>query len=114
VDCTAGGDASCVVADVGGCCGFACHRNWRLPERRHGLSYDEFEGVIDLTQGACGGGSGACIDPIFGPTTASFYWSATEDDINPGFALGVHFGNGGFFTGIESLDEYVRAVRMDP
>jgi len=52
--------------------GFSGHCDWRLP------TIMELGTILDTTQGVCGGGSGACIDPIFGPTQMGEYWSATH------------------------------------
>jgi hypothetical protein len=87
---------------ITGC--FAGHCDWRLP------TIVELQGIVDMTQGVCGGGSGACIDPAFGPTQADRYWSATTSAGNPDYAWGV------FFYGSENFNSktdtnYVRAVR---
>src|SRR5579862_1836029 len=55
---------------ITGC--FAGHCDWRLP------SIVELQGIVDAMQGVCGGGSGACIDPAFGPTRPVLYWSSTS------------------------------------
>jgi len=39
--------------------GFAGHCDWRLAR------IDELQTILDPTQGVCGGGSGACVDPVF-------------------------------------------------
>ena len=52
--------------------GFAGHCDWRLP------TLDELRTIVDSTQGVCGGGSGACIDPVFGPMQPDQYWSGTS------------------------------------
>jgi len=84
VDCSAEGDADCTIAGVGSCCGFACNRNWRLPEMPAScFGLGEFSALIDDTQGACAGESGACIDPIFGPTESGLYWSGTTHEDDP-------------------------------
>jgi hypothetical protein len=84
---------------------FAGHCDWRLP------TIEELAGIIDMTQGQCAGGSGACIDPAFSPTQAGFYWSATTDAGNPGSAWGATFFGGGVYDGVKTSHGYVRAVR---
>ena len=68
---------------------FAGHCDWRLP------AIGELAGIVDPTQGNCGGGSGPCIDQsVFGPTVASYYSPASTDAGNPSYAWVVGFGNG--------------------
>ena len=88
---------------ITGC--FAGHCDWRLP------SIVELQDIVDATQGFCGGGSGACIDPAFGPTQAFYYWSATTSAGNAFNAWDVYFYDGG--TNLNGkLNTYaVRAVR---
>lgn len=60
------------LAALNGPGAFAGHSDWRLP------TPDELSSIVDPTQGNCGGGSGPCINPAFGPTfQANCYWSAT-------------------------------------
>src|SRR5262249_39322448 len=63
---------------------FAGHANWRAPTSGGNALLDgrhptgdaaELESILDLTQGSCAGGSGPCIDPIFGPTAPAPYCS---------------------------------------
>src|SRR5688572_24660651 len=62
---------------------FAGHGDWRLPTTAGTVSIPtglpaELESIRDASQGVCGGGSGACIDPVFGPTAIGpfgTYWS---------------------------------------
>jgi hypothetical protein len=54
---------------IAGCFNGYC--DWRLP------TIWELDTIMDPTQGSCGGGTGACIDPIFGATQTYYYWSAT-------------------------------------
>jgi hypothetical protein len=68
------GVGNCTLSDADGshAGGFAGHCDWRLPTQ------DELGTIIDGSQGSCGGGSGACIDPTFGPTVETNpYWSST-------------------------------------
>jgi hypothetical protein len=88
--------------------GFAGYCDWRLP------TIVELQTIFDPNQGKCGGGSGACIDPIVGPTaegpTAS-YWSSTTFQLYD--AWRVSFGGPGFSFGHQSKDNFLfaRAVR---
>jgi len=52
-----------------------------------------------------------CIDPIFEPTVAGGYWSATTDATLPGSAWLVRFFDGNVTNGSKDIDTYVRAVR---
>jgi hypothetical protein len=67
-----------------------------------------------LSQGACSGGSGACIDPIFGPTAAPGYWSSTPLAGRLTFAWLVDFNNGfvGSGTHFRSDGLFARSVRV--
>ncbi len=89
---------------ITGC--FAGHCDWRLP------TIVELRGIVDATQGFCGDGSGVCIDPAFGPTSAdSFYWSATTAAGHPAIAWGLDFSSG-VMSGLYKTDGlYVRGVR---
>jgi hypothetical protein len=83
---------------------FAGHCDWRLP------SLVELQGILDVTQGFCGGGSGACIDPAFGPTQAFTYWS-TETTFPHSDALGMDFSDNALTDNVKTNSYYVRAVR---
>jgi hypothetical protein len=56
-------------------------------------------------------GTSPCIDPIFGPTAAAVYWSATTNATDPSTAWVADFKVGlvGIFS--KSISRYVRAVR---
>jgi hypothetical protein len=49
---------------------FANHCDWRIP------TFAELNGIVSSVPG-CGSGS-PCIDPTFGPTQASIYWSSSS------------------------------------
>jgi Protein of unknown function (DUF1566) len=91
-----------VSTAITGC--FANHCDWRLP------SIVELQGIGDLSATGCGSGS-ACIDPTFGPTQSTFYWSATTGAGIAGGAWGVFFNGGYVGFGTKAYDDYVRAVR---
>ena len=85
--------------------GFNNHCDWRLP------TIAELRTILDTSQGQCGAGSGACIDPTFGPTGASRYWSSTTSASNPFNAWFVSFFGGFASSDIKTDNFFVRAVR---
>jgi hypothetical protein len=93
--------------------GFAGHSDWRLATvNRDG----DLAGLETIMPGwptpSCPGLPSPCIDPIFGPTNASSYWSATTYQPVPDSARGVHFfGAGTQFIGGKFDAAHVRAVR---
>ncbi len=90
---------------------FAGHADWRLPTTGAGGAA-ELESILALALGACGGGSGACIDPLFGPTVANIYWSATTVAGFPQAAYAPSFLNGNALnSALKSNTPWVRAVR---
>ena len=72
--------------------GYACLAgtcDWRLP------TLVELRTIIDLTVPGCASGPfGLCIDPSFGATVSSIYWSVTPLASNPDSAWSVNFYNG--------------------
>ncbi|MDG2307686.1 MAG: DUF1566 domain-containing protein [Candidatus Binatia bacterium] len=101
----------------GGAACFAGHCDWRLPtiEELSGRSDSGTAtgGIVDLSAGSCGGGSGACTT-IPGETVSSFYWSSSTNAGFPSFAWDVYFLNGGVGSVFKDGVIYVRAVRGGP
>ncbi len=89
-----------VNAEAGGI-GFAGYTDWRIPNVR------ELQSIVDY------GRSNPSIDPAFGATTATFYWSSTTVTNFPANAWVVSFGNGFMPSNPKSggLGNLVRAVR---
>lgn len=110
-----GSGATLCAADTdcgGGVCGFAGHRNWRLPEVGQDGGTAELETIL-LAPFPCG--TSPCIDPIFGPTAASFYWSATTNASGPSNAWSVLFRDGDVDNERNKGNDFrVRAVRTGP
>jgi hypothetical protein len=77
---------NCTVLQDGGRCGPGLYRDWRVP------TIAELQSIVDASVAGCGTGT-LCIDPIFGPTAASAYWSSSSA-ADPAFAWDVIFGNG--------------------
>ncbi len=100
---------------------FAGHTDWRLPTSA-GLgttgNHPELESIVDLA--ACPqpvplGLSPPCIDPIFGPSYPSTYWSASTVVSNAAYAWSVEFKYSGSASGgRKSGQSVVRAVRGGP
>ena len=82
--------------------GFAGHCDWRLPTSAelHTILLEPFP---------CG--AAPCIDPLFGPTSSSGYWSSTTGAADPMGAWGMDFNNGNAATVNKTSIERVRAVR---
>lgn len=83
IDCSAGGDADCLPSTFpkfAGCCGFACHRDWRLPNRD-----PEMKDIIDNSFAPC------CLDPKLGPiecqTRNTLQWTSTIRQTDVPFGL---------------------------
>ncbi len=91
---------------ITGC--FANHCDWRLP------SIVELQGIIDFNATGCSAGTSVCIDPVFGPTQAGGYWSATTNAGYTGFpgrAWFVDFDYGLVGDDYKTFSGSVRAVR---
>lgn len=84
---------------------FAGFTDWRVPTREELLS------IVDTTVATCGREM-PCIDPIFGPTQASEYWSSTE--VSPNVAWIVVFSSGNLKFGTKIDRVLMRAVRSGP
>ena len=69
---------NCTVLQFGGACGPGLHRDWRIPTSA------ELQSIQNCL-------SSPCIDPIFGPTAASNYWSSSSFAGNPANAWFVNF-----------------------
>jgi hypothetical protein len=83
---------------------FANHCDWRIP------TIAELNTILETSAPGCGSGS-ACIDPAFGPTQASGYWSSSSLAGNPNGAWFVYFFDG-FVNGFNKTNVLcARAVR---
>jgi hypothetical protein len=82
---------------------FASHCDWRIP------TIGELRSIVSAAYPTCV--SSPCIDPIFGPTQASFHWSSSSVPSNQDRAWGVYFSDGGVTSGQKSLELSARAVR---
>jgi len=90
---------------TGTCPDLGGYSDWRVP------TLAELQTIVDFTQGVCGGGSGPCINPAFGPTQADNHWSASTNAGTPAQAWLVNFNFGGASSNNKALVAYVRAVR---
>jgi len=81
---------------------FAGHCDWRLP------TIVELQTIL-LDPYPCG--TSPCIAPVFGPTVALSYWSATPIATGPDSAWLVFFNDGFVNSDGKVANDYVRAVR---
>jgi len=87
---------------------FAGYCDWRAP------NVEELRGIVDLTRGKCGGGTGPCINPIFGPTDFDCYQTQTlAPGGNPNRVMSwkVSFANGELEIDDREYTYPFRAVR---
>ncbi len=85
----------------GGTC-FATHCDWRLP------SLAELQTIlVDLKPCV----AKPCIDPVFGPTASSVYWTSDTSPYHPARAWYLFFLSGYWTTAPKVTPYHVRAVR---
>src|SRR5262249_11881819 len=84
--------------------GFAWACDWRLPSDFELLS------IVDAARCEAGDGS-PCIDPIFGPTAATAYWSSFAEYDVRSLAWTVNFATGSVGLTAKTDQAAVRAVR---
>jgi hypothetical protein len=82
---------------------FANHCDWRIP------NISELRSIVTAFSPNCT--TSPCIDPAFGPTAASVYWSASSVLFAFPDAFGVNFGNGLVNSLFKTSPYYARAVR---
>jgi hypothetical protein len=101
---------------------FAGHNDWRLP--REGGCNACWSGNPTYTCSSCNAheletillapyvcNTSPCINSIFGPTAALYYWSASTNSAGPTGVWFVSFASGDVGGGSKSDDAFVRAVR---
>jgi len=91
---------------------FAGHDDWRIPTEAAFNPSGSSE-LSSILESPCTGD--LCIDPIFGPTIGTGYWSRTGNVDRPIEAWFVNFFDGGIGNVIKREAFFVRAVRTaDP
>ena len=79
---------------------YAGYDDWRL------ANIKELMSIVDY------GALTPAIDPIFGPTAATYYWSLTSSALLPDRAWDLSFSSGVVSTGLKATAQLgVRAVR---
>jgi len=112
VSCTV--DANCAVP--GGACGFAGHRDWRLPTQTELLgivvSGAAPPAVASAFRGAnCGAACTDLANPACSCDALSGYWSSVGDAGVATDAWYVNTNGGGMLSGLKTGLNFVRAVR---
>lgn len=107
-------DAAC--AGVGGACGFAGHRDWRLANVRELQSIISYDGygpaVAPAFHGAsCGPSCTDLGDPACSCTNPQFYWASTTGPVSPANAWWVNFYDGSIDMEVKTTKYWLRAVR---
>jgi hypothetical protein len=90
---------------------FGGHDDWRLASEA-GFNPSGARELESILQNPCSGTP--CIDPIFGPTMPTGYWSRTTDANRFIDAWFVNFFDGGYSNLIKREPLFVRAVRETP
>jgi hypothetical protein len=85
---------------------FANHCDWRIP------TIAELQTIFEQSAPGCLSGA-PCIDPAFGPTVASYYWSSSTAQAEYTNAWVGDFVNGvaSYYQGIKGSAQSARAVR---
>ena len=115
-DCTAGGDAACVGIGTGKC-GFAGHRDWRIPNIKELQSIMDYENVDPTVNAAFHNATGCtgCTDVTLASCSCTaataFYWSSTTYSGGPQNAWDVNFVFSSIANSAKSGGNAVRAVR---
>lgn len=91
---------------------FAGHNDWRLPTSSELRAILLDDCLVHLNSCTCPQGAMGCIDPAFGPTAQSYYWSETTAS-GENWAWSVGFFDGYPFQDGKDRSFPVRAVR-DP
>ncbi|MBI3249078.1 MAG: DUF1566 domain-containing protein [Deltaproteobacteria bacterium] len=81
--------------------GYAGHSDWRIPNIK------ELQSIVDYSRPY----PNPTIDPVFGPSVTTYYWSSTSNANAPSYAWNVTFLNGHVFYDGKSNYFFVRAVR---
>jgi hypothetical protein len=89
---------------------FGGHNDWRIPSEAgfNPSGARELESIVDAP---CAGDGTPCIDPIFGPTQPTGYWSRTGDVSRSIDAWFVNFFDGPYSNQQKREALFVRAVR---
>jgi hypothetical protein len=87
---------------AGQVCPLGGRTDWRLPTK------EELQTIL-LAPYPCA--TNPCINPVFGPTQSSGYWSSTTYQGNSTYAWDVYFYDGSVSYYTKSNSYYVRAVR---